>query len=437
MKQSELLVSGRYLITMDDDNRVLEQGALLVRDAMIVDVGPVAELARRYPDADKVHEEHGLIMPGLVNVHTHAAMSCFRGLADDLPLMQWLQEYIFPREAKLTGDMVYVSTLLSICEMIRSGTTAFADMYLFAADVARAAAQSGMRAWLGEALYDFPSPCYGELDNGFACMEALFERYQDHELIQISMTPHAVYTCSPSLLERVRDMAGAHGAIIQIHLAETEDEVATCLERYGKRPVAHLEGLGLLDERLVAAHCVYLTDDEIALLARRGVKIAHCQESNMKLASGTAPAVKMLQAGLCLGIGTDGSASNNDVDMFGEMATVAKAHKVARMDPTAMDAATTVRAATMGGAGCLGMEKEIGSLAAGKQADLIVLDLHQPHLTPVYNPISHLVYAVRGSDVVHSMVAGRWLMRERKILTLDEEAIMAEMRELARQIITM
>lgn len=434
MKPKELLVSGRYLVTMDHQDRVLEGGALLIRDDTIVDIGLAGELAARHPDAERVDEPQGLIMPGLINVHTHAAMSCFRGLADDLPLMQWLQEYIFPREARLTGEMVYVSTLLSICEMIRSGTTTFVDMYLFAEDVARAAAQSGMRAWLGEALYDFPSPCYGELDNGFACMEELFVRYREHDLINISMTPHAVYTCSPSLLERVRDMAEAHGAIIQIHLAETEDEVRTCLEQYGARPVQHLDNLHLLDKRLLAAHCVHLDNDEIELLARRGVKVAHCPESNMKLASGTAPVVQMLAAGLCLGVGTDGSASNNDVDMFGEMATVAKVHKVARMDPTAMDARTTARAATMGGAGCLGMEKEIGSLEKGKKADLIVLDLDQPHLTPVYNPVSHLVYAVRGSDVIHSMVAGRWLMRERKIRTLDEEGILAEVTSLARQI---
>jgi 5-methylthioadenosine/S-adenosylhomocysteine deaminase len=373
-------------------------------------------------------------MTGLVNVHTHAAMSCFRGLADDLPLMQWLQEYIFPREARLTGEMVYVSTLLSICEMIRSGTTTFVDMYLFAGDVARAAAQSGMRAWLGEALYDFPSPCYGELDNGFACMEELFDRYRQHDLVNISMTPHAVYTCSPPLLERVRDMAAAHNALVQIHLSETEDEISTCREQYGTRPVQHLDRLGLLHERLVAAHCVHLDEDEIELLARRGIKVAHCPESNMKLASGTAPVIRMLAAGLCLGIGTDGSASNNDVDMFGEMATAAKLHKVARMDPTAMDARAVVRAGTVGGAGCLGMEKEIGSLAVGAKADLIVLDCDQPHLTPVYNPVSHLVYAVRGSDVLHSMVAGRWLMRERKILTLDEGAILAEVRDLAGQL---
>ena len=366
-------------------------------------------------------------MPGLINTHTHAAMSCFRGLADDIPLMQWLQEYIFPVEAKLTPDMVYQSTLLSICEMIKSGTTGFNDMYLFAKEVARAAAQSGMRAWIGEVLYDFPSPNYGKLENGFIYMRELFAAYEDNDLVTITVNPHAVYTCSPDLLQGLGALAEEKNALYHIHLSENEDEVTTCRKRYGVSPVQHLENLGLLNERVVAAHCVMIDDEEIELLARRGVKVAHCQESNMKLASGTAPVVKMLDAGMTVAIGTDGSASNNDVDMFGEMNTVAKIHKVARMDPTVMNAAATLHAATLGGAALLGAESQIGSLEVGKKADLIVLDMDQPHLTPVYNPVSHLVYAARGSDVIHSVINGRVVMRNRQLTTLDEETILAEM----------
>jgi 5-methylthioadenosine/S-adenosylhomocysteine deaminase len=366
-------------------------------------------------------------MPGLVNTHTHAAMSCFRGLADDLPLMQWLQEHIFPVEQKLTPDMVYQSTLLSICEMIRSGTTSFNDMYLFAGDVARAAAESGMRAWLGEVLYDFPSPNYGELENGFAYSRDLFDTYADNPLLTITVNPHAVYTCSPDLLQRLGALAEEKNTLYHIHLSENQDEVDTCRQRYDLSPVRHLENLGLLNERVAAAHCVMIDDEEIALLAERKVKVCHCQESNMKLASGTAPVVKMLEAGISVGIGTDGSASNNDVDMFGEMDTVAKVHKVARMDPTAMNAAATLHAATMGGAAALGAGELIGSLEVGKKADLIVLDMDQPHLTPVYNPISHLVYTARGSDVVHSVINGRVVMRDRQLTTLDEQAILSEM----------
>jgi len=433
MENSKKILRGKYLLTMDEDNSILENGGLMIEGDRIVEVGDGTELSAKYPDADLLAEEHGLIMPGLVNTHTHAAMSCFRGLVDDLPLMQWLQEYIFPREAQLSGEIVYHSSLLSICEMIKSGTTSFCDMYLFASDVARAAEESGMRAWVGEVLYDFPSPNYGDLENGFSYMDTLFAEYENHELLTITVNPHAVYTCSPELLTRLGKVARERNAVYHIHLSENRDEVEICRQRYGCSPVKHLEQLGLLNDRVLAAHCVQLCDDEIALLVKKGVKVAHCQESNMKLASGTAPVVKMLEAGVCVGIGTDGSASNNDVDMFGEMNTVAKIHKVARMDPTAMNAATTLRAATMGGAGTLRVETIIGSLEPGKKADVIVLDLNKPHLTPIYNPVSHLV-AARGGDVVHSIINGQLVMRNRKIETIDEQAVLAEMEKIGRVI---
>lgn len=431
---ADLILTGRYLLTMDPRGTVIEDGAAAIVGGRIAETGPAGAILAKYEAAGILAEKHGLIMPGLINVHTHAAMACFRGLADDLPLMQWLQEYIFPAEARLTGEIVYHSTLLSLCEMIRSGTTSFCDMYLFAADVARAAEQSGMRAWIGEVMYDFPSPSYGELENGFACTEKLLARYSGHPLVTATVDPHAVYTCSPDLLRRLSDMAAERKARCVIHLSENQEEVATCLERYGRTPVMHLERLGLLNERVVADHCVMVTDDEIRLLADRGVKVAHCPESNMKLASGIAPVVKMLAAGIDVGLGTDGSASNNDVDMFGEMNTAAKIHKAVLMDPTAMDAATTLRMATIGGAAVLGAEREIGSLEPGKMADLIVLDLNQPHLTPVYNPVSHLVYAARGSDVIHSVINGRIVMQDRRLVTLDEAAVLDRMKAICRTI---
>lgn len=434
MQPVDLILTGKYVLPMDPNQTLLQDGAVAVAGGRIVAVGPAGDLLARYQAAETMLEEHGLIMPGLVNVHTHAAMSCFRGLADDLPLMQWLQEYIFPAEAKLTPEIVYHSTLLSLCEMIKSGTTSFCDMYLFAADVARATEVSGMRAWIGEVLYDFPSPSYGELENGFTCIEKLFQHYAGHPLISITVDPHAVYTCSPDLLQRLGKLAADRNALYVIHLSENQEEVNTCFERYGCSPVMHLEKLGLLNERVVADHCVMVSEGEIKLLAERGVKVAHCPESNMKLASGTAPVVQMLQAGITVGIGTDGSASNNDVDMFGEMNTVAKIHKVARMDPTAMDASATLRAATIGGATVLGADREIGSLEPGKKADLIVLDLNQPHLTPVYNPVSHLVYAARGADVIHSVIGGRVIMRNRRLTTLDEAGILAEMNRIGADI---
>lgn len=437
MDAKEFIISGKYLLPMDGQGTFIEDGAVVTRGDTIVATGPAGQLRGQYPEAEELACGHGLIMPGLVNIHTHAAMSCFRGLADDLPLMQWLQDYIFPRETRLTGEIVHISTLLSLCEMIKSGTTSFNDMYLFTPDVAAATAESGMRAWLGEVLYDFPSPSYGELENGFALMEKLFADYGDHDLITMTVNPHAVYTCSPDLLTRLGNFARERQALLHIHVAENRDEVGMCRQRFGTTPLRHLDKLGLLDNRTLAAHCVVLDEEEIGLLAQQGVKVAHCAESNMKLASGIAPVPAMLAAGVCVGIGTDGSASNNDVDMFGEMNSVAKVHKAAEMDPTVMDAETTLAAATRGGAAALGAGDLIGSLEAGKKADLIVVDFDRPHLSPVYNPVSHLVYAARGRDVVHSMINGRMVMKNRKILTLDEPAILAAMGEIGREIVAM
>jgi 5-methylthioadenosine/S-adenosylhomocysteine deaminase len=418
--------------TMDSGNTMIRDGAVAVSGENIVAVGPAAELERRYrPAATLAAAGRGLIMPGLVNVHTHAAMSCMRGLADDLPLMTWLQEHIFPVEGKLNGEMVYHAALLSMVEMIKSGTTSFCDMYLFAADVARAADRSGMRAWVGEVLYDFPSPCYGELAAGFEYVDRLAEQYGDHPLISITMDPHAVYTCAPELLVALKEKAAAHDCRYVIHLSENAEEVQTVKARYGKTPVRHLESLGLLDERVIADHCVVLDADEIALLAARKVNVAHCPESNMKLASGVAPVPELLAAGVAVGLGTDGSASNNDVDLFAEMDMAAKLHKVHRLDPTVMTARQTLAMATMGGARVLGAEREIGSLEAGKKADMIVLDLDKPHLTPMYQVESQLVYAARGSDVIHSVINGAIVMRDRQLTGLDEGEIMARVNELS------
>ena len=429
-----LLLSGQYLLTMEEACPVIADGALLIAGDSIQAVGTRAELLRRFPEAPRLHTPRGMIMPGLVNVHTHAAMSLFRGLADDLPLMQWLTEYIFPVEATLTAEMVHTGSLLSLCEMIRSGTTSFCDMYLFAGAVAQAVEESGMRAWLGEAIYDFPSPSYGELQNGLALSKELIDRYRAHPLISMTLVAHAVYTCSPSLLTTVADMAREENLPLAIHLAENEEEDKTCRERYGLSPVQHLEQLGVLAPNLIAAHCVLLDEAEIKLLARRGVKVAHCPQSNMKLGSGIAPVDTMLAAGVCVGLGTDGSASNNTVDMFAEMSCMAKIHKARRRAPLPVSAQEALHCATLGGARVLGAEHKIGTLAAGKKADCIVVDLDQPHLTPLYNPISHAVYAVRGGDVLHSMVNGRLLMQDRKLCTLDESAILAQARELAAAI---
>ncbi len=433
-EQCDLILSGKYLLPDNKQENVLLDAAVAVTGDTIMAIGSKDDILARHTARTRIHTDHGLIMPGLINTHTHAPMAAFRGLADDLPLMTWLEKHIFPVETRWTPEMIYQSSLLSLAEMIKSGTTSFCDMYLFSKEVARATEKSGMRAWIGEVLYDFPSPCYGELENGFAYMEELFQHYADHPLISITTDPHAVYTCSPELLSRLGQTAADHNSLYIIHLAENQAEIDTCRERFSCSPVEHLDKLGLLGEKTLAAHCVMVTDAEIELLAERKVKVSHCQESNMKLASGTAPVVKMLNAGVLVSIGTDGAASNNDVDMFGEMNTVAKVHKAARMDPTAMTAEQTLSAATLGGAEALLADKTCGTLAVGKKADLIVLDMNQPHLTPLYNIPSHLVYAARGADVLHSVVNGQLLMENRTLLTLDEAEILDTMRSIAQTI---
>lgn len=437
MNGPTLLVSGRYLQPTSSPGDIHFEHCVAISGDTITAIGPTEELVASHPEARHLHTEHGLVMPGLVNTHTHAPMACFRGLADDLPLMTWLEEHIFPVETKLTAEIVHLAAQLSIAEMIKSGTTSFCDMYLFTKEVARAAADSGIRAWIGEVLYDFPSPCYGEVENGFRYIDELAGQYISHPLVTITVDPHSVYTCSPDLLTRLGLIAADRGAILHTHLSENSQEVATCLERYGRRPVAHLDNLGLLGPNTLAAHCVMLEQEEIELLADSKVKVSHCLESNMKLASGIAPVVDMVAAGITVSLGTDGCASNNDVDLFGEMNTVAKVHKATRLDPTAMNAETTLHLATMGGATALGADSSIGTLEVGKKADLIVLDFDQPHLTPCYSVVSHLVYAARGGDVVHSVINGRPVMENRQLLTLDEGELLARMTRLGAQVRTM
>lgn len=432
---TRLLLSGAILLPSWRQKDCIENGAVLISGDTITAVGKRRELQNCYPDVPEVHEPHGLIMPGLINTHTHAPMSCLRGLADDLPLMTWLQDHIFPVEARLDRETVHLAAQLSIAEMIKSGTTSFCDMYLFASEVARAAESTGIRCWFGEVLYDFDSPCYGALKNGYALVTEMLEQYRQHPLITATVDPHSIYTCAPTLLERCGRLAADNDSLLVTHLSETAFEVASCRDRYRMTPVRHLDQLGLLGPRTIAAHCVHLDTEEIELLAERDVKVAHCIESNLKLASGIAPIPALLKHGVTVSIGTDGSASNNDVDMFSELSSVAKVHKGVTLDPTVMSAETTLRAATLGGAEALGAAERIGTLTAGKQADVIVLDLDQPHLSPLYNVPSHLVYAARGGDVIHSLINGRWVMRNRQLTTIDENAVIAGIRKTGERIL--
>jgi 5-methylthioadenosine/S-adenosylhomocysteine deaminase len=348
--------------------------------------------------------------------------------------MTWLQDHIFPAEAKLTFDMVFEGTRLACAEMILSGTTTFCDMYLFEEAVARAAKEAGLRAVVGEVIYDFPSPNYGPVEEGLKYTQALIDRWRDEPLVNIAVEPHSAYLCSPDLLEKAWAIADSNGVPLVMHLSETEDEVSEIQEKYGFTPVRHLANLDLLGPSLIADHCVVLTEEDRDLLKAHDVKVSHHPESNMKLASGVAPIPELLRRGVTVGIGTDGSASNNNLDMFQEMDATAKLHKVHSLDPTVVDAPTVVRMATIDGARVLGLEDHIGSLEPGKKADIIVIDTHRPHLVPMYNVYSHLVYAVSGSDVVTAVVNGRVIMEDGEVKSLDVNDVMEIANGLAREI---
>jgi 5-methylthioadenosine/S-adenosylhomocysteine deaminase len=426
----EVQVLNGTILTMDQEGTVIKDGMICIEGSRIAYCG----LASGAPPAAGVREidaKGGLILPGLINSHTHGAMTLMRGLADDLPLDVWLNEHIFPAETGLSGEAVYWGTALACLEMIKSGTTSFCDMYLFAGQVAQAVHDTGLRAVVGEVLYDFPSPSYGEIDNGLKVTGELIAKYAKHPRISGAVMPHALYTCSRSLMERAGQISANTGADMNIHLAENPGETAEVLKIWGARPLAVMEELGLVNQRLWIDHGVDLEPDEIERLAQAGARVAHCPESNMKLASGAAPLARMLAAGVTVGLGTDGCASNNDLDLFGEMDTCAKLAKVISRDPTAASADQVLSLATRLGAAAFGQAEDLGVLEEGALADVIVVDINQPHLTPMYNPASHLVYAVRGGDVLHTICHGQVLMENRVVESLDEGEVLAKAREQA------
>jgi 5-methylthioadenosine/S-adenosylhomocysteine deaminase len=426
LEQFDIIITNGTILTMDGKNRVLENGTICIQGDSITRIISREETNALWVlKAEKTIDAlGGLVLPGLVNGHTHAAMSLFRGLADDLPLMEWLNDYIFPAEKELDPDFVYTGALLACAEMILSGTTTFCDMYLFEEETAKAARAAGMRAVVGEVLYDFPSPNYGPVEKGLAYTEELIQRWKGDPLISIAVEPHSLFTCSPELLISANKLALAHGTRLIIHVAETTAEVMQVKERYGKLPFEHLDSLGILGPHLIADHCVHLNEREIKRIAENQVNVIYNPESNMKLASGIAPIPELLARNITVGLGTDGCASNNDLDLFTEMDMAAKLQKVRLEDPTVMDALTVMRMATIEGAKALGLSHLTGSIEEGKRADIIVIDTNRPHLTPIYNPYSVLVYSARGNDVLHSIINGRLVMENRVLKTIDPNDIM-------------
>jgi len=432
-KSADILVTNGTVLTLDASDTEIINGAVAISKDAITAVGPADEFSD-WSVSQVIDAHGGIIMPGLINSHTHASMTCFRGLADDLQLMTWLNDHIFPAEAKLDDQKVYSGALLACAEMIMSGTTCFCDMYLFEDAVARAAKKAGMRAVVGEVLYDFNSPNYGPIENGFEYTQKLIDAWQDDPLVTVAVEPHSTYLCAPQLLKKAFNLTQSFNLTLVIHLAESKSEVAQIKERYNRTPVEHLAELGVLAPNVLACHCVELTENDIALLQRFDVKVAHNAESNMKLASGVAPIPRLINEGICVGMGTDGCASNNDLDLFQEMDSVAKLHKAKSLDPTVMDALTVLKMATIRGARALGLDQVIGSLETGKKADLIIIDTNKPHLTPMYNPVSHLVYAAIGSDVTTSIINGTVVMEGGKIKTMDINAVMDDVNRIAKEI---
>ncbi|MGB5156885.1 amidohydrolase [Desulfobacterium sp. N47] len=431
---ADLLIINGTLVLMDRDNTIIRNGAVAVKKDLIAAAGKAEELAD-YKATRTIDANGGIIMPGLVNAHTHASMAIFRGLADDLPLMTWLNDHIFPAESKLSPERVYDGALLACAEMIQSGITSFCDMYLFEDYVAQAALDAGMRAVVGEVLYDFPSPNYGPIEKGFLYTKMLIEKYRDNPLIKIAVEPHSTYLCAPTLLKKASLLAKENDLLLVIHVAETKSEVSQIKEKYGLTPVGFLEDTGVLSSNLLACHCVHLTDDDILLLKKYDVKVAHNPESNMKLASGIAPVPKLLKQEICTAIGTDGCASNNNLDIFHEMSLAAKLGKISTFDPSAMNAESVLKMATIDGAKALGISDIAGSIEVGKKADIIIIDTVKPHLTPMYNPVSGLVYAARASDVTTSVINGRIVMENGNMLSINVKTAAEKVRSIAQEIV--
>ena len=427
----DLIFSARYVVTMSGQRRIIENGAIAVRGERIVAVGTRAEIDRNWQPARRIDRPNGLLAPGLINTHTHAAMSLFRGIADDLKLQDWLNNFIFPAEAKnVSPDFVRWGTRLACLEMLLSGTTTFTDMYYFEDVVAEVAKEAGMRGVLGETVIGFPVADAKTPADALKFSEKFLARFHNDPLVVPAIAPHAPYTNSDDTLKAARALANKYNAPILIHISETKKEVQDSQAQFHETPVQRLNAIGFFNGRTVGAHCVWVDAKDRDILKAKNVGVAHCPSSNMKLASGAAPVVEMLAQGIAVGLGTDGPAgSNNDFDMFEEADLAAKLQKLVRMDPEALPATKAFEMATIGGARVLGLDREIGSLEIGKRADMISVDLDAPNAVPMYDVYSQLVYALKGSNVRDVVVNGKDVVRDKRSLTLDNAAVIAKAQE--------
>lgn len=416
---STKIIQNAHIITMDANLNIIPHGSMLIENGIIKNI---SSAPLTIPGAETTDAEGMFVMPGFINTHTHVPMTMLRGYADDLTLQVWLTKHIFPAEARLVNpENVRIATRLAFIEMIKSGTTCFNDMYFFEDVIAEEAKKAGIRAVVGESLIDFPTPSFQSVDEGLDRCEALIRQWQGDPIIHPSVCAHAPYTCSRETLQKTKQLADKYGTLFQIHVSETRKEVEDILTKYGMRPAEYLHSIGLLDQNVIAAHCVWLDQHEIELMAYSGTSIGHCPKSNLKLASGIADIDTYTKAGITVGIGTDGTASNNTLDMVEEMRFAALLAKVINYNPEAVNARTALQMATINGAKALGLDKITGSLEIDKSADLIMVHADASNMIPVYDEYSAIVYAMNCKNVRSSMVNGEWIMRNRTLCHLDKE----------------
>lgn len=435
-EEADLMVSGGTVVTMNAQGSIYEKGAVAVRGDTILAAGPQAEIEARYQAREVIEAGGKLVLPGFINGHTHVPMTLFRGLHDDVTLTEWLYKYIFPAEAKnVNQEFVRWGTRLAAAEQIRSGVTTFADMYYFEDAVAEETKAAGMRAILGETLIDFPAPDNKSEAEMLAYTEKFLQKWQGDSLIHAAVAPHSIYTCSQKTLQDAAALARKYRAPILIHTAEMKKEWEDSQKQNGASPVQFLDRIGVLGPDVISAHCIFVDAADRTTLAKRGVGCVHNPSSNMMIASGVSPVPEMRAAGIAVGLGTDGPAgSNNDLDIMEEMDLAAKLAKIHKMDPLALNAKAVVEMATIEGARALHMEKEIGSLEAGKKADLVIIDLDAPHAVPMYDVYAQIAYALKGSDVATVVIGGRAVMRDRRVLTIHEEEVVEKGRAYRKRV---
>ena len=420
----DTLITARWIVPVQPDETVLEHHAIAIKNGRIEAILPTERAFSEYTAAETHELGNHVLIPGLVNTHTHAAMTLFRGMADDMPLMTWLQEHIWPAEQQwVAPGFVEDGTRLAIAEMLRGGTTCFNDMYFFPDHAAAVASEIGMRINVGLIVIDFPTPWAQTADEYIDKAEKVYDQYKHTPLVHCSFAPHAPYTVSDEPMRRLAIVANELGLQIHMHVHETAFEVEQAVEQHGQRPLAKLESMGLLNSQLIAVHMTQLDDEEMDQVAKHGVHVVHCPESNLKLASGFCPVNALLERGVNVALGTDGAASNNDLDMLGEARTAAQLAKAVANDPSAVPAWQTLRMATLNGARALGLDNEIGSLETGKAADIVAVDLMQPATQPVYDPVSQLIYAASRQQVSDVWVNGRQLLQDSELTTIDQESL--------------